>query len=97
MSYPSGSTMKSAVSTDSLTDGTSFRTGFWATHASGLFFVVLGELMSVMALLHLGPLLLKLGLAAIFYYGLGLFAIAAFAYLPVHWALRHRRMHRASH
>ncbi len=70
------------------------RTGFFATHASGLFFAFIGEMMSVLVLLFLGPLIMKWGLAAVFYLGLTFFAIAAFAYLPIHWALRHRRLHR---
>ncbi len=70
------------------------RTGFFATHASGIFFAAIGEIMSLLVLIYLGPIILKWGMAATFYFGLVFFAIAAFAYLPIHWALRHRRLHR---
>lgn len=72
----------------------SLRTGFFATHASSLFFAFIGEVMSVLVLLFLGPLFMKWGMAAVFYLGLTAFAIVAFASLPIHWALRHRRLHR---
>jgi hypothetical protein len=69
-------------------------TGFFATHASGIFFAAIGEAMSLLVLIYLGPIILKWGMAATFYFGLVFFAIAAFAYLPIHWALRHRRLRR---
>jgi len=72
----------------------SLHTGFFATHASGIFFALVGEVMSLLVLVLLGPIMVKWGLAAVFYFGLTFFAIAAFAALPIHWALRHRRLHR---
>lgn len=67
-------------------------TGFWTNHKIGLILCGLGEVACVLILIFGWRELLLLGVSSILYYGFLAFGVIVCAVLPLHWALRHRRM-----
>jgi hypothetical protein len=66
--------------------------GFWSNHKIGLILCGLGEAACVFIMIFGSSELLLLGVSSILYFGFLVFGMIACAVLPLHWALRHRRM-----